>query len=50
MKIFFIVTKHLRGVSTDYRIHLCKNVIGINREKEICVPNKEYISGTVEKV
>ena len=24
--------------------------IGINKEKEICLPNEEYISGTDEKV
>ena len=24
--------------------------IGINKEKEICLPNKEYISGTDKKV
>ena len=24
--------------------------IGINKEKEICLPNKEYISDTDEKV
>ena len=24
--------------------------IGINKEKEICLPNKEYICGTGEKV
>ena len=25
-------------------------VIGINKEKEICLPNKEYINATEEKV
>ena len=25
-------------------------VIEINKEKEICLPNKEYISGTAKKV
>ena len=39
-------------ISTEYRYRcvIILKFVGINKEKEICLPNKEHINGTDEKV
>ena len=47
MKIFVTVTLHLIGLVLCIDTHVCKisKVIGINKDKEICLANKKCVSG-----